>query len=1210
MLRASMRLPVSTGKPWTVLVLFWPLLTLLVFAPPVLYSQAGPDNQLTTLSPIGVPPKASTSGTAEQVVLANGSLHVNFPMLSIPQRGGWTLPLMYTYDSNMTSLVQSVDVNTTTNTSDNRDGYPVDTRSYYESYIASRKVLEPNLPRLEASNEFMGFYSSPKIGSVTQPDFAVHCITNWKFTDWSGATHAFGGILTCDTQSYPGVPPPVLISDAADGSFYRLDLSNVSDIVVTAKDGTQYHFTDITDPYKNVTQTCTSSSYNGCSTSSNVVEDIIDTRTMHMADVNGNTVSVASTYSSDTTVPPLYTLTDTIGRVFIISTAGITYYDSNQLRQQITVSTPQPGPSLEAAVSYNNASCSYKGSIGPYEKYPPPGTPPIANPVPGSSAATSIITITEPVSDTNGNARKYTLQLDAPQHLIKVTYPSGGYTRYDFQNFTADTWNGGVECPYQDWFQVVAKHACRDSAGNCTPSTEDTTTYTPTNVVSAQANNNSPYNGTVTIKDALFNAGDPHGTIETHSFATQGYQHTSALETDLVLANASGTPLKSVHTDYTPGVNYTELAFPQKITTTLNDSPNGVNSSQAFQYKVAYTLHSPPPVGGGGSGDIEVSAFLDNTTQIDSYDFGNTLLTTTTRSWKPSTAFTSPHVLDRLDTEHLYDKVAGTDQQTTLGYDNAGNVTSSTKTGAGVLTSSTTFGRYTNGYPASVTDARGNTTTLTYAESFPAGACLSASATGAYLSSIKQPNGAITTYAHNPCTGTLSSVTDPNGNVTTYNYDPLARETSASMPNGFSRSTTYNDALPNTLQLKSIATPDPDVITNTTLDGLGRTAEVVTGNAIEVDTHYDGDGRVTGTSNPGVPGGSLVYTTSTYDALGRVTQITHPDATSSTNQYAGEISVLTDESGNQRVSALNAQGLTTSVCEVAGPIPQTGESPAACTASPAGSLSGYTTSYVYDGRGNLITVNARAQSRSFVYDTFSRLTKAYNPETGTVCYGTPDANGNCTGGYDASDNLVTKTDARSRVTNFGYDSLNRLVTKWSAGAVNTNSVGLGTCFVYDGAGTTLTNAIGKLTSEWTQAGPCAQGATTPPTNGLVSLRLVTSLDPMGRVLGEQRCTRNSCSAMHSQAYTYNLTGALHSYSDGLGSTTFTQGYDGAGRLLGLSSSVIDAQHPSGLLQVLSFSAVNPMGWSKATFGNSMTATQDFDNRLRITGSTVKAGVSQ
>src|SRR5262249_39669485 len=96
------------------------------------------------------------------------------------------------------------------------------------------------------------------------------------------------------------------------------------------------------------------------------------------------------------------------------------------------------------------------------------------------------------------------------------------------------------------------------------------------------------------------------------------------------------------------------------------------------------------------------------------------------------------------------------------------------------------------------------------------------------------------------------------------------------------------------------------------------------------------------------------------------------------------------------------------------------------TASPA-----QPTSYAYDVFGNLTTVTQGSQTRTFTYDSLSRLRTAVNPESGTISYQ-----------YDDNGNLVVKTDARTDPndsnkkvsTHFEYDALNRLTRRWYNGS--------------------------------------------------------------------------------------------------------------------------------------------------------------------------------
>ncbi|MCC7308915.1 MAG: hypothetical protein IT173_15230 [Acidobacteria bacterium] len=58
------------------------------------------------------------------------------------------------------------------------------------------------------------------------------------------------------------------------------------------------------------------------------------------------------------------------------------------------------------------------------------------------------------------------------------------------------------------------------------------------------------------------------------------------------------------------------------------------------------------------------------------------------------------------------------------------------------------------------------------------------------------------------------------------------------------------------------------------------------------------------------------------------------------------------------------------------------------------------------------------QTRTFVYDSLSRLKSANNPESGTISYV-----------YDNNGNLTSKVDARGVKTDYGYNALNRVTNR-------------------------------------------------------------------------------------------------------------------------------------------------------------------------------------
>ncbi|QQS33229.1 MAG: RHS repeat-associated core domain-containing protein [Acidobacteriota bacterium] len=144
------------------------------------------------------------------------------------------------------------------------------------------------------------------------------------------------------------------------------------------------------------------------------------------------------------------------------------------------------------------------------------------------------------------------------------------------------------------------------------------------------------------------------------------------------------------------------------------------------------------------------------------------------------------------------------------------------------------------------------------------------------------------------------------------------------------------------------------------------------------------------------------------------------------------------------------------------------------------------TSYAYDTLNNLTTVTQGAQTRTFTYNSLSRLLTATNPESGTIQYG-----------YDPNGNLTTKTDARSITTTYAYDALNRVTQRSYSDSTRAVS------YFYDN----LTNAKGKLTK----------------VSSSVSTTEYTAFDILGRVTGHKQTTDGQ---EYATGYVYNLSGAL------------------------------------------------------------------------------------
>jgi YD repeat-containing protein len=185
-------------------------------------------------------------------------------------------------------------------------------------------------------------------------------------------------------------------------------------------------------------------------------------------------------------------------------------------------------------------------------------------------------------------------------------------------------------------------------------------------------------------------------------------------------------------------------------------------------------------------------------------------------------------------------------------------------------------------------------------------------------------------------------------------------------------------------------------------DGLGRAIRSLRfdGNTtlpwIATDTHFDGMGRVQAVSNPyrvaspsNVVSACGVCTIIEFDSLGRIKKVATPDGAQVVTTYgaittgtAGTTVTVADQVGKKRKSLTDAMGR----------LIQINEDP---------NDRNHQTSYSYDVLGNLRTGTQAVQTRTFVYDSLSRLTSATNPESGTVAYH-----------YDNNSNLDWKTDAR------------------------------------------------------------------------------------------------------------------------------------------------------------------------------------------------------
>jgi RHS repeat-associated protein len=170
------------------------------------------------------------------------------------------------------------------------------------------------------------------------------------------------------------------------------------------------------------------------------------------------------------------------------------------------------------------------------------------------------------------------------------------------------------------------------------------------------------------------------------------------------------------------------------------------------------------------------------------------------------------------------------------------------------------------------------------------------------------------------------------------------------------------------------------------------------------------------------------------------------------------------------------------------------------------------TLYSYDTLGNLLRVDQKGtapsdstqwRTRTFTYDSLSRLLTATNPESGIITYS-----------YDLDGNLLQKTSpapnqtgTATQTVSYCYDAQHRVTGK-GYGAQSCPLATPVVTYVYDSG----TNAKGKLTSLTDQAGTASY-----------------TYDILGRLTAETRTLigANNASIPKTLSYEYNLDGSLY-----------------------------------------------------------------------------------
>jgi RHS repeat-associated protein len=448
-----------------------------------------------------------------------------------------------------------------------------------------------------------------------------------------------------------------------------------------------------------------------------------------------------------------------------------------------------------------------------------------------------------------------------------------------------------------------------------------------------------------------------------------------------------------------------------------------------------------------------------------------------------------------------------------------------------------------------------------------------------------------TTTAYDFATGLVVSRTDVNSQTSTVDYtnqslgsvDPFGRPGIVKGPaiggQQHAVTTTYLDASRQVIVATDLNTPNDKLLkTRTTLDKLGRpilTEQTEDGSnyTISATSTYVDMGRVTLTSGLKRSGSSSTdsWTRVTKDPAGRVTEIasfggsSQPTSSGSsgvftgnvTTTYDAEYTTVTDQVGKVRRSKTNSLGQLVRVDE-----PNSSNS-LGSTASPE-----QASSYAYDVFGNLTTVTQGSQTRSFTYDSLSRLRTAINPENGTNTYQ-----------YDDNGNLIVKTDARCVSTNcvsthYSYDSLNRITRKWY------NFSNSPTQTTHNSPALPATVGATDEVNYYYDSQALPSGAPSAPTYlpGKSIGRLVAqtyggvssangdyfAYDELGR---PTKKIQQTGSIPYVMSVNYNLSGSVNSLTYPSGNS-ITHSYDSAARLTGVTGNLGDGTNRNYSTEIL------------------------------------------
>jgi RHS repeat-associated protein len=1034
------------------------------------------------------------------------------------------------------------------------------------------------------------------------PGNTCYGTTNYAFTDANGTRHALNVSAIQNPTSAWCIDSGWLQQLDGGDDFVSTHLSapgslptsiTSGPVAIADPDGTVYSFGDATHPAWG----CNGDFVGSSATSGYGLPTSIEDR-------NGNkiTFSIAC--------PGNVVATDTVGRA-VLSLGG-TFGQTGSTVSVAGVAQPYTltwGGTSPLGLAYTATNIGEPAAdCDPFTFSAPPG-------------GGGITAITLP------NSTKYQFSYDSTTgYLNKITHPTGGYVSYTWgpnpqsaiiaypDKNAAINSRPNFNCQFiVDQPAVLSRSVSFDGS---TVALRQTYSYTTTWSNAGGIEEWTSKTTTVTTNDLVrgvtFTTKYTYASTLAPQVPNVGFpplsQSQVPIEQTISYRNPDGTVAKTVNKGW--GDLYTMVCEEDTL-------ENGLVKGVFYQYgpghvitdkkEYDYNLISATAC---GSGPPTVTATRETTTAYQSF--------------QPTPLFpTAASIFDRPSSVTIYDN--GTEiAQTTFGYDetavtpvtlltghddtnysstynNRGNSTTKTVQCLQVSSCSNAVTKYVydeTGQVTSVLDPNGNTTGMSYSDSFvstnstgfttTAGAPPTGKVTNAYLTTVTLPviSGVshIESYSYGYNDGQVTQSIDQNSQQTTYKYnDLLGRLTETDYPDTGQTTISYNDVVPVSATTTETISSTLQLQSQVVYDGLGRarkTALLTDPSGTDYTrTSYDGLGRLyqkwnptrcDPDVNPTSCKGETTFgvTTYTYDVLDRTTKITKPDGSSVNKTYAGNTSTVSDEATNQRETVTDGLGRVTVVFE-----------------APNVTGVNYETDYVYNALDDLTNVTQKGGAsssswrvRNFIYNSLGQLTSGTNPESGTITYS-----------YDANGNLTTKigprpsTTAGSLTTNYAYDALNRL-TKRSYVSASTqpamygyDGVALVGCNTGNPSLPSPTNLIGRRSEM------CAG-----PSHSLFSY------DSMGRVVAESRKQVAAPSAFtKNTAYTYFVDGELKTITYPSGDVlTYTSSGSGLPRGLSDASNNFVSAPSSGAMYT-------PNGaLASMTQGAGITTNNSYNSRLQ------------